>query len=88
MYINLEVSYTIDGNNQNYQRGAFFVTDEYFKNDPDFIASVDAYKWTQQIYREQGCRDMEITKVLYNGVNDITDLVKNIQPIIEDDLPF
>lgn len=87
MYINLEVYYELEGNNRNYQRGAFFVAEEEFKN-PDFVASVDAYKWTQEIYKEHGCRDMKITKVLYNEVNNITEIVKQIRPVIKDDLPF
>lgn len=47
------------------------------------------YEWIQQIQNEFGSsKDFRIDKVVYNGDNDITELIKKGRPIIEDDLPF
>lgn len=88
MKINLEVFYLSESGTHINQRGPFEVNKEEFEEDPDFTAAVRAYEWTQQIYRENGCRNMEITKVIYNGNKDITEIVKQIRPVFEDDLPF
>lgn len=69
-------------------RGEFFVRDRDFKDDPNFAVAVVAYEWIQQQWRESGCRDMIIEMVTWNEENDITEDVKQIRPVIKDNLPF
>ncbi|KRF62498.1 hypothetical protein ASG99_24480 [Bacillus sp. Soil768D1] len=65
------------------------VANSGFKKDPDWAAAIAAYEWIQQIQNEFGSsKDFRIDKVVYNGDNDITELIKKGRPIIEDDLPF
>lgn len=53
------------------------------------IFTLITYEWIQQIQNEFGSsKDFRIDKVVYNGDNDITELIKKGRPIIEDDLPF
>jgi hypothetical protein len=49
-----------------------------------------AYEWIRKIKMDTGFRKTVIEKVVYNGDNDITDLVKAIdeRPIPNDNLPF
>ncbi|MFB6800515.1 hypothetical protein [Peribacillus butanolivorans] len=62
------------------------VANSGFKKAPDLAAAIAAYEWIQQIQNEFGSsKDFRIDKVVYNGDNDITKLIK--RPIIED-LPF
>ncbi|WP_153124705.1 hypothetical protein [Peribacillus tepidiphilus] len=68
------------------QRGSFPVKVSDFKKDPDFAAAVVAYEWIRQIKMEMGL-DAEVEKVIYDGEHDITEIVKQIRPVI-DDLPF
>lgn len=69
-------------------RGEFFVQDRDFRDDPSFAVAVVAYEWIQQQWRESGCRDMIVEMVTWNEENDITEVVKQVQPVVEDDLPF
>jgi hypothetical protein len=69
-------------------RGEFFVRDRDFKDDPNFAVAVVAYEWIQQQWRESGCRDLIIELVTWNEENDITEDVKQIRPVVKDDLPF
>ncbi|MBG9450049.1 hypothetical protein ABE67_12080 [Cytobacillus firmus] len=70
-------------------RGEFFVRDRDFKDNPNFAVAFVAYEWIQQQWRESGCRDMIIEMVTWNEENDITQIVREIEPITpEDDLPF
>lgn len=69
-------------------RGEFFVRDRDFTDDPNFAVAVIAYEWIQQQWRESGCRDMIIEMVTWNEENDITEDVKQIRPVVRDDLPF
>ncbi|MFI8495944.1 hypothetical protein ACIGC1_24130 [Peribacillus butanolivorans] len=65
------------------------VANSGFKKAPDWATVIAAYEWIQQIQNEFGSsKDFRIDKVVYNGDNDITDLIKKVRPIIEDDLPF
>ncbi len=69
--------------------GEFYVRDSEFKKDPDFAVAVVAYEWIQQMKRETGQRETIIEKVTWNEDNDITEVVKEIQPVPqEDNLPF
>lgn len=84
----IETRLIIEGNH-NMRRGEFFINDREFKADPDFAVSVIAYEWIERQKAETGYRDTIIEKVVWNEVNDITDLVKQIRPIEPvDDLPF
>jgi hypothetical protein len=69
-------------------RGEFFVRDRDFKDDLNFAVAVLAYEWIQQQWRESGCRDLIIELVTWNEENDITEDVKQIRPVVKDDLPF
>ncbi|MEH6988111.1 hypothetical protein [Cytobacillus firmus] len=69
-------------------RGDFFIRDRDFKDDPNFAVAVIAYEWIHQQWRESGCRDMIIEMVTWNEENDITEDVKQIRPVVKDDLPF
>ncbi|MGM0780077.1 MAG: hypothetical protein ACQEXE_26345 [Bacillota bacterium] len=66
----------------------FYVRDQEFKVDPNFAVAVVAYEWIRQQWRESGCRDMIIEMVTWNEENDITEDVKQIRPVVKDDLPF
>ncbi|AGK52054.1 hypothetical protein B1NLA3E_01350 [Bacillus sp. 1NLA3E] len=47
-----------------------------------------AYEWIQQIKMDTGFRKTIIEKVTWNEENDITEIVKQLMPIVVDDLPF
>ncbi|MCM3404272.1 hypothetical protein [Cytobacillus oceanisediminis] len=87
MRIVIETMLNIEGNRGS-SRGEFFVQDRDFKDDPNFAVTVVAYEWIQQQWRESGCRDMIIEMVTWNEENDITENVKQIRPVVKDDLPF
>lgn len=75
--------------NRGFRNGEFHVRDSEFKKDPDFAIAVAAYEWIQQQKRETGQRETIIEKVTWNEENDITDIVREIEPALpEDDLPF
>ena len=88
MNIVIETTLNIEGNRGS-SRGEFFISNRDFKNDPNFAVAVVAYEWFQQQNRDTGQRETIIEKVTWNEVNDITDIVKEIQPLLpEDNLPF
>ncbi|WP_256816050.1 hypothetical protein [Cytobacillus sp. Bac17] len=88
MNVVIEITLNIEGNRGS-SRGSFFVKDRDFKDDPNFAVAVVSYEWIQQLKRETGQRETIIEKVTWNEVNDITDIVKEIQPLLpEDNLPF
>ncbi|RBP92077.1 hypothetical protein DFO70_1073 [Cytobacillus firmus] len=87
MRVVIETKLNIEGNRGS-SRGKFFVRDRDFKDDPNFAVAVVAYEWIQQQWRESGCRDLIIEMVTWNEENDITEIVKEIEPVVEDDLPF
>jgi hypothetical protein len=58
------------------RRGSFPVNSFEFEIDPDQEAARVAYEWIKQIRREGHIE--EIIEVFYNGENDITELVKEI----------
>ena len=69
--------------------GDFAVLSSEFRKDPDWTAAIVAYEWIRQINREFGYSDdFKINKVIYNEDIDITELVKKVEPIEHDDLPF
>lgn len=71
------------------QSGNFPVPVSEFKKDPEWAVAIVAFEWIQQIKRKQvSSEGFRIDKVIYNGEHDITDLVKKVKPIIQDDLPF
>ncbi|WP_368298405.1 hypothetical protein [Cytobacillus firmus] len=87
MRVIIETKLNIEGI-RGLSRGEFFVRDQEFKVDPNFAVAVVAYEWIQQQWRESGCRDMIIEMVTWNEENDITEDVKQIRPVVKDDLPF
>jgi hypothetical protein len=87
MKVLIETHLSIDGTG-NVRAGEFTISDREFKKDPDFACAVIAYEWIQQQKYETGFRDTTIDEVTWNQENDITELVRKIKPIIEDDLPF
>lgn len=88
MNINIKLNLHAKGNNF-LQSGSFPVTNSEFKKDPDWTAAIAAYEWIQRIQSDYGSSgDFRIDKVVYNGDIDITELVKKVRPVIQDDLPF
>ncbi|UYG98105.1 hypothetical protein [Cytobacillus firmus] len=88
MKVVIETTVNTEGNRGS-SRGEFFVGNRDFKEEPNFAVAVVAYEWIQQQKRETGQRETIIEKVTWNEVNDITDIVKEIQPLLpEDNLPF
>ncbi|WP_226619889.1 hypothetical protein [Cytobacillus firmus] len=71
-----------------YSNGEFTVKTSDFKKDPNFTVAIVAYEWIQQQMNETGHRETIIEKVTWNEVNDITEIVKQIRPVIKEDLPF
>ncbi|TKC15665.1 hypothetical protein [Robertmurraya kyonggiensis] len=91
MEILLEIhltTFTPVGPNRGMRRGLFKVNDRDYNKDPLFTASVEAYKFIEQIHRDAKYMGLNIDKVLWED-EDITEEVKKIRPIIpEDNLPF
>ena len=88
MRVVIQTILNVEGS-RGYRNGEFHVKDSEFKKDPDFAVAVVAYEWIQQQKRESGQRETIIEKVTWNEVNDITQIVREIQPVIpEDILPF
>ncbi|USK40183.1 hypothetical protein LIS77_06710 [Cytobacillus firmus] len=88
MKVVIQTILNVEGN-RGFRNGEFYVRDSEFKKDPDFAVAVVAYEWIQQQWRASGCRDMVIERVTWNEENDITQIVREIEPVLpEDDLPF
>ncbi|OHX43435.1 hypothetical protein [Cytobacillus oceanisediminis] len=88
MRLVIQTILNVEGN-RGFRNGEFNVRDSQFEKDPDFAVAVVAYEWIQQQKRETGQRHTNIEKVTWNEVNDITEIVKEIQPVLpEDNLPF
>lgn len=67
--------------------GTFEVNTVDFKKEADWTAAVSAYQFIQQIKIETSY-NIVIEKVTYNVGIDITELVKKVRPVIQEDLPF
>lgn len=87
MKINLNIQLNIEGT-KSIRGGSFPVNTQEFKDNPDFTVAVIAYQFIQDCKKETGFRDTVIEKVIYDGDKDITEIVKEIRPVIQDDLPF
>ncbi|MBG9548468.1 hypothetical protein [Cytobacillus firmus] len=88
MKVVIQTILNVEGN-RGFRNGEFHVRDSEYKKYPDFAVAVVAYKWIQQQKRETGQRETIIEKVTWNEVNDITEIVKEIEPVLpEDNLPF
>ncbi|MFF2588878.1 hypothetical protein ACFVSS_13415 [Peribacillus butanolivorans] len=71
------------------QSGNCSVITTDLKKEPEWTAAISAYEWIQKIKNSvRYPEDYQIVSVVYNGENDITDLVRKVCPIIKDDLPF
>lgn len=91
MNINLEVHLTIMttmGPNRITHGGSFEVNNREYKEDPEFAVAVAAYKFIEQIRKETGHMDTVIDKVILDGQHDITKVVRQIRPVVDDNLPF
>ena len=61
------------------QSGSFPVLNSDFEKDPNWAAAISAYEWIQQIKLSFAASDdFQIDQVIYNGENDITELVKKV----------
>lgn len=87
MNVVIQTILNIEGN-RGLSNAEFSIRNSDFKKEPNFAVAVVAYEWIQHQWRESGCREMIIEKVTWNEENDITEDVKQIQPMIKDDLPF
>ncbi|MFB6804848.1 hypothetical protein ACFCVU_27555 [Peribacillus butanolivorans] len=87
MKIQIEVQLFANGANF-LQSGSCSVITTDFREEPEWTAAVSAYEWIQKIKNTVRYPDFQIVRVVYNGENDITDLVRKVRPIIKDDLPF
>ncbi|MFD4819455.1 hypothetical protein [Peribacillus butanolivorans] len=71
------------------QSGSFSVITTDYRKEPEWTAALSAYEWIQKIKNTvRYPDDFQIVRVVYNGENDITDLVRKVRPILKDDLPF
>ncbi|MGM0776895.1 MAG: hypothetical protein ACQEXE_10535 [Bacillota bacterium] len=88
MKVIIQTILNVEGN-RGFRNGEFYVRDSEFKKDPNFAVAVVAYEWIQQQKHETGQRDTVIEKVTWNEKNDITQIVREIVPVLpEDNLPF
>ncbi|RBP89159.1 hypothetical protein DFO70_112196 [Cytobacillus firmus] len=88
MKVTIQTTLNVEGN-RGFRNGEFHVRDSEFKKDPDFAVAEVAYEWVQKQKRETGQRETIIEKVTWNEKNDITQIVREIEPVLpEDDLPF
>lgn len=88
MRVVIQTILNVEGN-RGFRNGEFHVRDSEYKKDPDFAVAIVAYEWIQQQKRETGQRETIIEKVTWNDKYDITQIVREIEPVLpEDDLPF
>lgn len=88
MKVILQTTLNIEGN-RGFRTGEFSVPNTEFRKDPNFAVAIVAYEWIQQQMNETGHRETVIEKVIWNEKNDITQIVREIHPVIpEDTLPF
>lgn len=88
MRVVIQTILNVEGN-RGFRNGEFHVRDSEFNKDPNFAVAVVAYEWIQKQKRETGQRETIIEKVTWNEQNDITQIVREIQPVLpEDNLPF
>lgn len=86
--VNIEIRLNIEGTKMA-SGGGFDINRQEFTEDAEFTVACVAYDFIYQLWRGTGCRDMEIEKVVYDGVNDITEITKQIRPVVDDSwLPF
>ncbi|MGW8429228.1 hypothetical protein ACWGJQ_27940 [Peribacillus simplex] len=86
----IQVEVQLFGNSAKFlQSGSCSLIATDFRKEPEWTAAVSAYEWIQKIKNSvRYPSDFQIISVLYNGENDISDLVRKVRPIIKDDLPF
>lgn len=88
MKVLIETQLLVEGNRGS-RRGEFNIKDSEFKKDADWFISIKAYEWIQQQIAEYGGRKTEIVKVTWNEAHEITEIVRQVQPIVpKDNLPF
>lgn len=87
MEVHIRLHLNIEGNKSR-QEGKFQINNRDFNDDPDMTVGIIAYEWIQRMKHRTGYRETEITQVVYNDEQDITEVVKKIRPVVKDDLPF
>ncbi|AOH53365.1 hypothetical protein ABE28_003295 [Peribacillus muralis] len=81
MNINIKV-YLQSNNTKFLKSGSFPVSNSDFKKDPDWAAAIAAYEWIREIKMSFSIsEDFRIDQVIYNGENDITELVRTVRSI-------
>jgi hypothetical protein len=78
MELNFNVMVAIEGS-RSLRFGRFKVDQLAFAVNPEQEAAKYGFELYQRIKRETGYRKTELLKVIYNGQNDITELVKNVE---------
>lgn len=88
MKVQIEVHLIIEGTGY-LRRGPLDVDPVEYVEDPETAIVKTAYEFIRETKSQTGYRHTEIEKVIYDGEHDITDMVKNYQPYIDDSiLPF
>ncbi|WP_026693889.1 hypothetical protein [Peribacillus kribbensis] len=78
MTINIEVTLRVNGS-ISLQRGPFPIHKRKFNENPDKEAALAAFTWIKLLRRKSGYfYDAELVKVIYDGENDITELVRKL----------
>lgn len=89
MKINIRFDYTSDIGSKMMKQASFQVNEYKFKLEPDQEAARVAFEWWKQIKHEMSYRAI-LESIIYNGDNDITKLVQQLDdaPLPDLDLPF
>lgn len=88
MHINLNVMIYMAGS-RSLHSGCFEVNNVDFNKESEWTAAVTAYQFIQKIKYDTGYHDdTKVLKITYNGDIDITELVRKVRPVIQNDLPF
>lgn len=87
MNITIQIFYTSDYDSKLMQKASFPVNTYHFKQKPDQEAARVAFEWWKLIKHDLSYR-VKIEKVIYNGENDITELIKQLDNAPIPDLPF
>ncbi|PLT33258.1 hypothetical protein [Bacillus sp. V5-8f] len=88
--MNVIIEIQIESPRGNFSRkGKLLVKPSDFKRDPDETAAIAAFEWLREIRLVHGFNLGEhvVQKVIYNGEHDITEIVHQLHPML-DDLPF
>lgn len=88
MKVQIEVHLIIEGTGY-LRRGPLDVDPVEYVQDPETAIIKTAYEFISEIKSRTGYRETVIEKVIYDGKHDITELVRNYRPFVDDSiLPF